>query len=77
MFAQTTCITMGGQTFITIELEICGGSCQSFRTGVSKPLMPKCCRDGGVETFGRMHEWVEVARGVTSVNYPSRGQILD
>ena len=77
MFAQSTCITMCGQTFIATEFEIFGGTRQSFCTGVSKPLMPKSCGDGGVETLRWMHEGVEVAGRVTLVNLPSRGQILD
>ena len=77
MFAQTTCITVCGQTFITTEFEIFGGIGQRFNVGVSKPLMPQSCRDGGEETLGWLHEGVEVAGGVTSVNDPSRCQILD
>ena len=77
MFAQSACITMGGQTFITIEFEVCGGTRQGFGTGVSKSLMPKSGGDGGVEACRRMHQGVEIAGGVTSVKHPSRGQILD
>jgi hypothetical protein len=77
VFAQATCITMCGQTFITTELEIFGGTLQNLYAGMSKPLMPKGCGDGDVETLGRMHEGVEIAGGVTSVNHPSRCQILD
>ena len=54
MFAQLTCITVGGQTFITIEFEIDRSTRQSFGTGMTKPLMPKSCRGGGVEACGRV-----------------------
>jgi hypothetical protein len=44
---------------------------------MSEPFMPKSCSDGGVQAVKGRNEGVQVAGGVTSVEDPSRGQILD
>jgi hypothetical protein len=63
--------------FITIEIKKFGGHLEDLGARMSEPFMPKSCSDGGVQAVKGQNEGVQVAGGVTSVEDPSRGQILD
>ena len=76
MLAKATGMAGMRHGFVETKRRATSNMLELCSPGVSKPLMPQSCRNGDEETLGRLHEGVEVVGGVTSVNDPSRCQIL-